>query len=313
MKFKKFYIVLLLLMAILVPISFSAESVVPNNRYVGNVNTIIGGYDYLTITAGSTSSITVFGGPNQYLTYDGDVTSIDSGYKDFTQGSLNSGFDNVTVFNDGMKIVIEREIEDFEGLTYYFENVAVLDDIRSPYYSFSFEDNAIIDCLITFDADIYYRVNNNGSISLEIETIHFTADYSTFNTNGNIHLLDLLRDGSQYDDGSEMYSSIINGYYYILNASLSFEAIFQGVPYQNYLTHIQECGYFHEWDENAWGMLLDYSSFDVDVSNFGTSLLESLNNFLSFELVPGFSLFILLGLLLAVPLLIYILKMFLGG
>lgn len=298
---------------LIVPISFKAESVVPDNKYVGNVNTIIGGYDYLTISTGSSNQITVFGGPNQYLAYDGDVTSIDSGYSDFTQGSLNSGFDNVTIFNDGTKILIEREVEDFTEITYYFENVAVLDSIKSPYYSISTDDEAITDWLITFNADIYYRLNNQGTISLEIETIHFTADYSTFNDNGNIFLLDLLKDGSQYDNDSELASSIINDNFYVLNASLSIEAIFQGPPYQNYITHIQEGGYFHEWNENAWTTLNDYSNFEVDTSNFGNSILTGLNNFLSFELIPGFSLLTLLSVVIAIPLLIYILKMFLGG
>lgn len=47
--------------------------------------------------------------------------------------------------------------------------------------------------------------------------------------------------------------------------------------------------------------------------NVGEFLLDSVNSFLSFELIPGFSLLSLLALVIGIPLLIYILKLFLGG
>ena len=47
--------------------------------------------------------------------------------------------------------------------------------------------------------------------------------------------------------------------------------------------------------------------------NVGEFLLDSVNSFLGFELIPGFSLLSLLALVIGIPLLIYILKLFLGG
>lgn len=49
------------------------------------------------------------------------------------------------------------------------------------------------------------------------------------------------------------------------------------------------------------------------VSNFGTILLEGANNFLSFQLLPNFTLFNILTILVTIPLLVWILKLFLGG
>lgn len=58
----------------------------------------------------------------------------------------------------------------------------------------------------------------------------------------------------------------------------------------------------------------DYQvSIDIDISPFGKALFDSVTNFLKFEIVPGFSLLDLLFYVVAVPLLIAILKIFLGG
>lgn len=55
-------------------------------------------------------------------------------------------------------------------------------------------------------------------------------------------------------------------------------------------------------------------TFDYETEfNVGSWLLESLSAFMSFELMPGFSLLTLFSLLVAIPLLLWILKMFIGG
>lgn len=56
-----------------------------------------------------------------------------------------------------------------------------------------------------------------------------------------------------------------------------------------------------------------YGNIALDISDFGTSLLQGVSNFLAFEIYPGFSLFDLLYLVVGIPLLIAILKLFLGG
>ena len=55
------------------------------------------------------------------------------------------------------------------------------------------------------------------------------------------------------------------------------------------------------------------SGYNFDISDFGTNLLNGVTNFLAFEVYPGFSLLDLLYLIIGIPLLIAILKLFLGG
>lgn len=54
-------------------------------------------------------------------------------------------------------------------------------------------------------------------------------------------------------------------------------------------------------------------NLDWDFSDFGTTLLRGVTNFLGFEIYPGFSLLDLLYLIIGIPLLIAILRLFLGG
>lgn len=56
-----------------------------------------------------------------------------------------------------------------------------------------------------------------------------------------------------------------------------------------------------------------YGNINLDISDFGSSLLHGVTNFLAFEIYPGFSLLDLLYLIVGIPLLIAILKLFLGG
>lgn len=56
-----------------------------------------------------------------------------------------------------------------------------------------------------------------------------------------------------------------------------------------------------------------YGNIALDISEVGTSLLRGVSNFLAFEVYPGFSLLDLLYLIVGIPLLIAILKLFLGG
>lgn len=66
-------------------------------------------------------------------------------------------------------------------------------------------------------------------------------------------------------------------------------------------------------NEVIYEKLTENVEIDANISQFGRLLLEGANAFLAFELIPGISLYLLLGLCVAIPLLIYILKLFLGG
>lgn len=54
-------------------------------------------------------------------------------------------------------------------------------------------------------------------------------------------------------------------------------------------------------------------NISLDISEFGSTLLRGVSNFLAFEIYPNFSLLDLLYLIVGIPLLIAILKLFLGG
>lgn len=56
-----------------------------------------------------------------------------------------------------------------------------------------------------------------------------------------------------------------------------------------------------------------YGNITLDISDLGASLLQGVSNFLAFQIYPGFSLLDLLYLIVGIPLLIAILKLFLGG
>lgn len=72
--------------------------------------------------------------------------------------------------------------------------------------------------------------------------------------------------------------------------------------------------FFNRIENYVLPSINDYEvSLDIDISPFGTALLNGVTNFLRFELLPGFSLLDLLFYCCAVPLLIAILKIFLGG
>lgn len=56
-----------------------------------------------------------------------------------------------------------------------------------------------------------------------------------------------------------------------------------------------------------------FSNYYEGIPDVGNWLLRSLNSFLAFELVPGFSLLSLLGLICVIPVAIWLFKMVLGG
>lgn len=72
--------------------------------------------------------------------------------------------------------------------------------------------------------------------------------------------------------------------------------------------------FFNRISNHVLPSMNDYElSLDIDISPFGVALFNAVTNFLRFEIIPGFSLLDLLFYVCAVPLLIAILKIFLGG
>lgn len=110
-------------------------------------------------------------------------------------------------------------------------------------------------------------------------------------------------------DYADISQYIHNNFLYITRASIdmgtasSIEKVITGFSY-----------YFNKIENSNLPTIKDFQvSIDIDISPFGTALFNSVTNFLKFEIIPGFSLLDLLFYVVAVPLLIAILKIFLGG
>lgn len=146
----------------------------------------------------------------------------------------------------------------------------------------------------------YYPVLlENGFYMQPFEFVDVVCDFDT-SISHEFSLYSLLvnfTDISQY---------IHNNFLYIETASLEISA-----PTNRYFDFSY---YFNRISNLDLPSIDDYEvSLDIDISPFGTALLNGVTNFLRFEIIPGFSLLDLLFYCCAVPLLIAILKIFLGG
>ena len=108
-------------------------------------------------------------------------------------------------------------------------------------------------------------------------------------------------------DYADISQYIHNNFLYITRATIDMatfnDAQITGFSY-----------YFNKIENSNLPTIKDYQvSLDIDISPFGTALFNAVTNFLRFEIIPGFSLLDLLFYCCAVPLLIAILKIFLGG
>lgn len=104
-----------------------------------------------------------------------------------------------------------------------------------------------------------------------------------------------------------------NGFLYITSASFTCSATNMSTPNVSFIP--SSFSIFYKRIQNI--KRLSYNDYNLtspfDISPFGVALFDAVTNFFSFELVPGFSLLDLLLLLVGIPLLLSILKLFLGG
>lgn len=153
---------------------------------------------------------------------------------------------------------------------------------------------------IFFSCEGYYPVLTDSGFYMQ----PFSFDYvfASFQAS-EAHEFSLYSLLTNYADYSQY---IHNNFLYIKNASISLSANDTEITGFSY--------YFNKLKSWQLPSIDDYEvSIDIDISPFGIALFNSVTNFLKFEIVPGFSLLDLLFYVVAVPLLLAILKIFLGG
>ena len=192
--------------------------------------------------------------------------------------------------------------------------------ISKDYYTF-FYFNYIphgdeIEVEYTINIKGLYPINTGDDFiltpfSIENLVIYKYYDSNAFGGDGFdislYYVIDYLYNNSNY------VNYFHNGFLYITSASFTCSAVNMSTPNVSLIPSSFSIFYKRIVNTNR----LSYNDYNLtspfDISPFGVSLFNAVTNFFSFELVPGFSLLDLLLLLVGIPLLLSILKLFLGG
>lgn len=232
--------------------------------------------------------------------------------------SIGYGFDNITCSADFLKSAYSQGLSLFEVQLPFVNQEYVLEytiNVTAPYAPFSYTASN------NFVRTGYLYDNTNiftDTISLTFGSALYTdlTPYVISSSFGNF-IQNLPNDDQRLIMLNVTYKIYVEDWEYMI--------INEPVFYQRTLTH--PFVDLQDYNKGAMGNFLpleltnayympfglptgDSSSF---VPNLANSLLIGLQNFLSFELIPGFSLYHVLMLIVAIPLLIFILKLFLGG
>ena len=260
---------------------------------------------------------------NYWLSLDGtnDFTFIDR----YNFATLLSGDDLILTFT------FDTHYFDLE----FLKSTNEFYGIQLPFVS----DNYVVEYTYNINAfdeqfeytknDIEWTGNNlryrsfNNTISLLFATANFTyIDFMSFSDISNYIYNDLY-------NISEFRSVSVDGVVRIYIED--WESLLLDSPNFTYLRKVHPYSSYQEYPEKGGsvlpGMYLGQNmSFlpgglpndggnneDGFIEDISTSLLNGVQNFLTFEISPGFSLYHILLLVVAIPLLILILKLFLGG
>lgn len=146
--------------------------------------------------------------------------------------------------------------------------------------------------------NLFYSIDNTQFIDL------LGSSFNAISSDIQSDFYDLNNFLFAIPNTSYLFNSLSVPFY---NSSRSFSLY---VPYVEY-NDLYE-GYIYNVNSDLFSSSVNPSN-PGKVSNFGTILLEGANNFLSFQLLPNFTLFNILTILVTIPLLVWILKLFLGG
>ena len=255
---------------------------------------------------------------------------VDDVYDDFYADNLNMYFytlpDLITYYDSNYQSTILHEIDKVYTPSTYdidtsIDNGIVAGVVYSPcdvyndttYSEFSF--SSFTELTTTVDLvwyDFYYtpELYSNTDIPLIIDTITYTLSY--YNELGRITTIEyVINDNTsslrcfpiEFFDSAYKRNDIVKVSSFVIN-------YYGKLPYFSTNKHIES---------NSRDVLDLGSTYHRPISNspnninVGTWLKNSLESFLSFELVPGFALADILALLVTIPLAIWILRMFMGG
>lgn len=330
-KLYLFFIVLLLMVFTCSFCFVSASSIGPTNKSNSNliytdettgkswygVSPTPIKYYYTTLTSGQEQVVVIQDGLNSFdLSYDLNdygTSSIEFYYSTFSFGfnfsnfGLNYGDDSVLITYESCMV--------FDSVDYMGDFYIVFDDFYVPSKFLKVNNNG--SCFLNFnyhvtsDVDVFYR----GIVSYnqdEIVSHNFSFDKS------------IIIDGDGYSD-IPLIPNLTLGELGV-NGSLINDATI--IKVSNLVVQIVATGDFtpgNDWfieqkffSANDFSPTIDYQSefqnqaFNVNFE-VGTFLFDGVSSFLKLEILPGFTLMALFALIVAIPLLIAILKMFLGG
>lgn len=177
-------------------------------------------------------------------------------------------------------------------------------------------------------SDFFLKVGDLNSIISPM--VYFTTIGGGYNISYDIEGYVNLKSGSfDYIRGVTTSKEDLLGWNYLLpsktdlfgttntidNDSLMYiKNIRVGVTLRGYVDFYYRYGVSDilTYEDNYGNAIEDWVN-KTGVSSLGNSLLSSVNGFLAFEIVPGLTLMNILVLLVVVPLLIWILRLFLGG
>lgn len=230
------------------------------------------------------------------------------------ESEANVYLDSFYTFSDD--IYFDRYgLDNYNGMqtyTFYSEDLDL--DASTYRYSYNFDEGSYLTSLQLVYRDIYLT---NFNDKLDYNTIGLSIpgeDEYSIHYYGRI----LLGDGGylSFDEYETIASAqsfkIIpdnanNENFYIDNLTITIQL--DGIDMTDAVI------YFTNTFSNGRHYLSNefFSNYYEGIPDVGNWLLRSLNSFLSFELVPGFTLLSLLGLICVIPVAIWLFKMVLGG
>ena len=158
-----------------------------------------------------------------------------------------------------------------------------------------------------YDANFTFEVRGT-TVSFNAEGTAISTPFTLVRTSPyNVNMDEFVNPYSLFSQSLVAYA--VNGYVNISSMTMTIEVSNDFVDNSTFMLYFR---YFITQKSNL-PTTSNWYVFEYDLSQLGTSLLRGATNFLHFEVFPGFSLLNLLYLIISVPLLLAILRLFLGG
>lgn len=222
-----------------------------------------------------------------------------------------------------------RTLESISSITIYNNSTLELGILAS--YDDSFRilaPGASYEYTIIENTTLYFGFEENSTGNFQIEGYYYFNDNINFppndlsqfsfiaNISGNEYeymQFDTSNNSLWYYGDSALGIDDVRAWYSLSGGSKLYYEEWSSIDLFIFPTTVNESTYNWLNDNGTWGYWTppdDNPNLDFSV---GTFLIDSLDNFLAFEIYQGFTLLQLLYLVIAIPLLIYILKLFMGG